>query len=147
MNDKTLDYYMSLPYRVEVYPEEGGFTAVVPDLPGCMTCADTLDGLWPAIAEAKGLWLETALGEGMPISEPAPVEAETHSGRFVVRIPRSLHRRLAERAQREDTSLNQLVLMLLSEGMARRGLPEAERRPLPTVEASLRVAEDKTTYQ
>ena len=146
MNDKTLDYYMSLPYRVEVYPEEGGFTVVVPDLPGCMTCADTLDGLWPAIAEAKGLWLETALREGMPIPEPAPVEAETHSGRFVVRIPRSLHRRLAERAQREDTSLNQLVLMLLSEGMARRGISAAETRRMADVDAPLRVAEEKKSY-
>ena len=43
---KNLDYYMSLPYRVEVIPdeEEGGFTLHCPDLNGCMTCAETLEG-------------------------------------------------------------------------------------------------------
>jgi antitoxin HicB len=129
MTEKNLDYYMGLPYRVDVYPErgEGGYTAVIPDLPGCMTAADTLEELWDMVAEAKELWLEVALADGDYVPEPAPLEVEAYSGKFVVRLPRSLHRQLAWRADQEDTSLNQLVVMLLSEGMGR--WAERERYP------------------
>ena len=121
MNKNNLEYYMSLPYRVDVYPEQGGdgYTAVIPDLPGCMTAADTLEELWDMIVEAKELWFEVALADGDYIPEPAPLEVKTYSGKFVARLPRSLHRQLAQRADQEDTSLNQLVVMLLSEGMGR----------------------------
>jgi antitoxin HicB len=121
MTEKTLSYYMSLPYRVEIYPEEdgNGYTAVIPDLPGCMTGANTLEELWGMIREAKELWLEVALEDGDYIPEPLPVETQEYSGKFVIRLPRSLHRQLVYRAEQEDTSLNQLVVMLLSEGMGR----------------------------
>jgi len=121
MAKKTLEYYMALPYRVEVYPEEddSGYTARIPDLPGCMTCADTLDELWDMIEEAKELWLEVAIEDGDYIPEPRPVEVHEYSGKFLTRIPRSLHRQLAQRAKAEGTSLNQLVLSLLAEGAGR----------------------------
>ncbi|MFQ5923540.1 MAG: type II toxin-antitoxin system HicB family antitoxin [Anaerolineales bacterium] len=119
--NKPIEYYMDLPYKVDIYPEEDGtgYTATIPDLPGCITSAETIDNLWESLAEAKMLWLELAIEDGDHIPEPAPVEEEEFSGRFVARLPRSLHRELAGRAKREDTSLNQLVVMLLSEGMGR----------------------------
>lgn len=42
---KTLDEYMKLPYRMEIIPdtEEGGYVVSFPELPGCLTCADTLE--------------------------------------------------------------------------------------------------------
>ena len=45
--DKNLDYYMSLPYRAEVLPdqEEGGYALRCPELPGCLTCAETLEAV------------------------------------------------------------------------------------------------------
>jgi antitoxin HicB len=121
MSEKNLEYYMRLPYRVEVYPEPDGtgYTAVIPELPGCMTCADTLDELWDMVKEAKEGWLELSLEDGDYIPEPAPVEVEEYSGKFVVRLPTSLHRQLAKRAEQEETSLNQLIVMLLAEGMGR----------------------------
>jgi antitoxin HicB len=121
MNDKDLSYYLTLPYKVEVYPEDdgNGFTATIPELPGCITSADSLPELFEQIEEAKQLWLEVALEDGDYIPEPAPVEEESFSGKFVIRIPRSLHRQLVYRAKDEDTSLNQLVLQILSEGMGR----------------------------
>ena len=44
---KTIEYYLSLPYRLEIVPdtEEGGYGARYPELPGCITCADTLEGV------------------------------------------------------------------------------------------------------
>ena len=121
MAKKTLEHYMILPYRVEIYPEEdgSGYTAKIPDLPGCLTSADTVDELWDMIKEAKELWLKVALEDGDYIPEPSPVEIQEYSGKFLVRIPRSLHRQLAYRAKQENTSLNQLVVMLLSEGTGR----------------------------
>jgi antitoxin HicB len=116
---KDLDYYMGLPYRVEIYPEPdgGGYTAEVPDLPGCLTCADTLAELWEMIEDVRRGWLEIALERGVTIPEPPPASDEAYSGKFLVRVPKSLHRRLTERARREGTSLNQLVNVALAEAV------------------------------
>jgi antitoxin HicB len=121
MTEKSIEYYMSLPYRVEIYPEPdgSGYTALIPELPGCMTCADTIEELWNMIEEAKRGWLEISLEDGDYVPEPAPVEVEEYSGKFVVRLPMSLHQQLAGRAELEKTSLNQLVVMLLADGMGR----------------------------
>jgi antitoxin HicB len=121
MTEKTLEYYMSLPYQIEIYPEPdgSGYTAVIPELPGCMTCADTIDELWEMIDEAKMGWLEVSLEDGDYIPEPAPVEVQEYSGKFVVRMPTSLHCQLVNRAKQEETSLNQLVVMILADGMGR----------------------------
>jgi antitoxin HicB len=118
MTEKTLAYYLSLAYPVRVYPEPdgSGFTAEVIDLPGCITCADTLDELWEMVEDAKRGWLELALTDGDPIPEPStPPLEEEWSGKFTVRIPRSLHRKLAEQAGREGVSLNQFVATSLAE--------------------------------
>jgi antitoxin HicB len=119
--DKNIEYYMRLPYKVEIVPEpdNSGYTAIIPTLPGCMTSADTMEELWPMLDEAKELWFEVALDDGEYIPEPAPYEEEEYSGKFVLRIPKSLHRQLAIRAEREETSLNQLVVMILSDGMGK----------------------------
>ena len=121
MTEKNVEYYMRLPYKVEVYPEPdgSGYTAVMPELPGCMTCADTLEELWVMIEEAQQGWLEILLEDGDYIPEPVPVKVEEYSGKFVARLPTSLHCQLAKRAEQEKTSLNQLVVMLLAEGMGR----------------------------
>ena len=73
--DKSLDYYLSLPYTLEIIPdiEEGGWVVKVKDLPGCMTQADSWDEIRPMIDEAKRLWLEVALEYGHVIPEPLTV--------------------------------------------------------------------------
>jgi antitoxin HicB len=73
MTNKTLDYYLSLPYTIEIIPdvEEGGYVARVKELRGCMTQAETWDELINMIDEAKTGWLEVALEYGHPIPEPA----------------------------------------------------------------------------
>jgi antitoxin HicB len=119
MTRKSIEYYMRLPYKVEVYPDEEGkgYAALIPDLPGCMTSADSLAELWPMIEEAKRLWLEVALEDGIPINEPKPVEVEQFSGKFVLRLAKTLHRQLAHRAEAEGVSLNSLVVSLISQAM------------------------------
>lgn len=72
-NHKNLEYYLSLPYPIELIPDEDGYWfARIPLLKGCMTNgasrAETLD----LLDDAKKLWLETALSLGMQIPEPQP---------------------------------------------------------------------------
>lgn len=68
---KDLQYYMSLPYRLEVVSDtaEGGYAARFPELPGCLTCADTMDELISMAEDAKKNWLEAALEDGITIPE------------------------------------------------------------------------------
>jgi antitoxin HicB len=57
---QPLEYYLSLKYPMSVYPEaEGGYTIIIPDLPGCMSQGETLEEAVNNINEARELWLET----------------------------------------------------------------------------------------
>ncbi len=76
MTNKSLDYYMSLPYSLEVIPsEEGGWVIKVKELPGCMTQADNWEDVLDLVREAKQGWIEVALEYGDPIPEPQPLPA------------------------------------------------------------------------
>jgi hypothetical protein len=69
--------------------------------------------------DARRLWIETEYELGKDI--PLPGLAAEHSGKFNLRLPRSLHASLATAAEREGVSLNQFVLHLLSHAMGERG--------------------------
>ena len=71
---KTLEYYLALPYRLEIIPDtaEGGYGARYPELPGCITCADTLEKAVENAQDAKKEWLTVALEDGISIPEPQP---------------------------------------------------------------------------
>jgi predicted HicB family RNase H-like nuclease len=119
---KNLDYFMSLRYRVEIepIPEEqgGGFSVSIPRLGRYALCAegDTVEEALAHLEEVKKERFATYLAEGAVIPEPESDE-EDYSGRFVLRIPRYLHRELALRAKENDVSLNQFVVSLLSSGL------------------------------
>lgn len=115
---KTLNDYISLPYKMEIVEDrdEGGYVVSFPDLPGCITCGETLEKAVANAAEAKKTWLEAALEDGIDIPEPESLE--TYSGQFKLRIPRSLHRSLSEHSKREGISMNQYCLYLLSKNDA-----------------------------
>jgi len=115
---KDLEYYLSLRYPVTVHPNpEGGFVGEIEELPGCMTQAETLDEVFQVIEDARQLWIRTAYDEGQDI--PLPRDMEKYTGKFVVRIPRGLHRDLARAAKRQGVSLNQYVTSLLASGVSR----------------------------
>lgn len=111
---KTLNDYMKLSYRMEIIEdtEEGGFVVSYPDLPGCITCGETVESAVANALDAKKAWIEAALEEGTPIYEPDSFD--DYSGQFKLRLPRSLHRALAEHSQREGISMNQYCVYLLS---------------------------------
>ena len=119
---KTIEYYMSLPYRMEIIPDqdEGGYTVKFPDLPGCLTCSDSLENLLASALDAKKAWFEAAIDEGISIAEPGDDENITgYSGQFKIRMPKSLHRSLSLHAKKEGISMNQYCNYLLSMNDAR----------------------------
>ncbi len=107
-------------YPFEVRPlakeEGGGYLITFPDLPGCMS-----DGETPEEAIANGLdaaksWLATA----KEFKDPIPQAGESCSGKFITRVPKSLHAQLMARAKQEGTSINTLVTTYLAERLGRR---------------------------
>lgn len=68
---KQISYYLNLPYSILLVPdEEGSWFAEIPELPGCMTFADTKQDALEMIEDAKRTWLEMSLKHGDPIPEP-----------------------------------------------------------------------------
>lgn len=117
---RDINYYLSLPYKIELYPSsEGGFAVAIPELPGCISQGQTREEALEMIEDAKAAWIEIALEDGFDVPEPAP-KGEEFSGKFNLRIPRSLHRELVRRADEEKVSLNTLATYLLSSGMGKR---------------------------
>lgn len=70
---KTIDEYLSLPYTIEIVPDNGAWFARIKELPGCITEVDEWDEILPAIEDAKRLWIELALERGRPVPEPAAI--------------------------------------------------------------------------
>ena len=115
---KTLNEYFDLPYRIEVVPDtvEGGYVASYPELPGCMTCGETAAEAIANAIDAKKEWLSAALEDGVNI--PLPDAEENYSGQLKLRLPKSLHKQLAEEAKRDGISMNQYCVYLLSQNNA-----------------------------
>jgi antitoxin HicB len=110
---KPLEYYLYLKYPVTIHvAPEGGFVAEIEDLPGCLAQGETLEEVYNEIEIARKLWLETTYGDGQDI--PLPRDDREYSGKFIVRVPKSLHRKLDLLAEKEGTSLNQYIVSELS---------------------------------
>ena len=111
---KSVEYYMNLPYKLEIVPDldEGGYVARYPELPGCITVGDSVEYVVSNALDAKREWLTAALEDGILISEPG--ELDDYSGQFKLRIPKSLHKSLAEHSRAEGISMNQYCVYLLA---------------------------------
>lgn len=113
---KPLEYFKSLKYPIEIVETDEGVVASHPDLPGCNSFGETIPDAIKNLDEVRLLWLEghfKAYG-----SAPELRDDEDYSGKFVLRVPKSLHRALEKTARREGISLNQLAVSLLSRGTA-----------------------------
>jgi len=108
-------------YPVEIRPlsaeDGGGWLASFPDLPGCMGDGDTPEAAIADGYSAAQAWLKVAEECGDPIPEPS---SGGESGRFVARVPKSLHTRLVARAAQEGVSMNTLIVSIIAEGVGAR---------------------------
>ena len=108
--------YIKLPYNIiikHICDESGEYYfASVLELDGCMSDGTTPEEAYSNIREAMEGWIETKLAGGFSV--PLPIDAEKYSGRFVLRLPKTLHARLAMEAAKDGVSLNQYALYRLS---------------------------------
>jgi predicted RNase H-like HicB family nuclease len=115
---KSVEHYLGLPYTIELRQDaEEGWFVRVKELPGCMSQGATAEDALADIREVMQLWIETALESDYQIPEPRA--EEEYSGKFVVRVPRSLHRELVQGADYEGVSLNQFINVVLSKAVGK----------------------------
>ncbi len=130
MQTKTIEETLKMPYTIEVKFDQGehfsGWFARVVEWPGCMTQADSFVELGEMIQDAMRAWIETAIEDGQEIPEPRP--AGEFSGKFIVRVPKSLHRELVKIADREGVSLNAFANVALAKAV---GAKTQERSVAP----------------
>lgn len=69
---RTIEKYMAMDHRLEIIEDtdEGGYVAYFPELPGCITCGKTIKSATANAMDAKRVWLEAALEEGIQIQFP-----------------------------------------------------------------------------
>ena len=115
---RKFDYPITL--RPLAKDEGGGWLAEFPDLPGCMADGATPEEAMREAADAARSWIRTAKAHGDPIPTPSRVDRTSYSGRWLLRTPKTLHKRLSERAKAEGVSLNTLAVTLLAEGLGER---------------------------
>ena len=119
----TVEEYTSLPYHLMLVRdgEDKGrpWTASVEELPGCTSHGKTSDEALDGIEAAMSKWIALALEEDREI--PEPKSATSHSGRLLLRMPRTLHADLTRASEREGISLNQFITDVLAAAVAWRG--------------------------
>jgi predicted RNase H-like HicB family nuclease len=119
---KDLAYYLSLPYKLEVVPlgkeDGGGYYARYPEF-GTSAHGDGATPTEAIHCAGEGLKavLEVMLEHGDRI--PEPLAEREYSGKFNVRVPKSLHRDLTQEAESEGISLNMLIVNRLSKTVRR----------------------------
>ena len=104
--------------------EGGGYLITFPDLPGCMSDGETET---EAVENGRDAFIAVVsaladMGRDIPAPSFSPDDATVPgaSGKFVARVPKSIHAKLTTRAKVEGVSLNTLVLTLIAEGLGRR---------------------------
>lgn len=112
----SINEYMERPYNyiIRKIKDESGeyYYARVLELDGCQSDGDTFDEAYENLREAMRGYIQTKLDNGFDI--PQPQTPDAYSGKFVVRVPKSLHQALAIEAEQEGVSLNQYALYKLS---------------------------------
>jgi antitoxin HicB len=98
--------------------EGGGYLIEFPDLPGCMSDGESIEEAVQNGGDAAACWIAAAKEIGREI--PMPGSLEKQSGKWVQRVPKSIHLRLIARAKTEGVSLNTIVIAILSEALGRK---------------------------
>lgn len=121
---------ISIKYPMHIRPlskeEGGGYLIEFPDLPGCIADGETVEQALIEAEDALKAWISSAKADGYSV--PLPYSHKMYSGQFRLRVPRSMHAKLAARAKEEEVSLNTIAIALLAEGLTRKqtNLPEID---------------------
>ena len=110
---KLTDY----PFEVRPLAEEdgGGYLISFPDFAECISDGETVEGALANGRDALKATLAALKAKKLPV--PAPNGGGVASGKFVARVPKTVHAQLATRARAEGVSLNALVLTFIAQGL------------------------------
>lgn len=101
------------PYtRVVKRDESGAFVATISEFPGCVTDGATAQEAMSRLERVAESWIDATRAIGQSI--PKPFEEPEYSGKFALRLPRSMHKASVQRAAIEGTSVNQFFLAAIA---------------------------------
>jgi predicted RNase H-like HicB family nuclease len=95
-----------------VTEDDGSYRAEIFEFPGCIAAGATANDALASLDEIATSWIEAELASGHQI--PDPIEENDFSGKLVLRLPRSLHKRAAYVAERNGVSLNTYIVTALA---------------------------------
>jgi antitoxin HicB len=107
--------------RILVPDPDGRFTAEILEFPNCVAFGDTAAEALARLDEVAAEWVAAAIEQGQEI--PEPLDSADFSGKLVLRMSGSLHRKAALYAEREGVSLNQFIVTTLAEAVGERARP------------------------
>jgi antitoxin HicB len=113
VQQEPLSHYLDMTYPFTVVPDNGAYFIEFPDLPNCFTQVEDASEIVAMAEEIRTLWIESEYERGNSIPEPAMQSG--FSGKFITRVPKTLHKELVAAARQENMSLNAYVGYLLAE--------------------------------
>ncbi|HKI14981.1 MAG TPA: type II toxin-antitoxin system HicB family antitoxin [Roseiarcus sp.] len=75
--------FRTYPLTIEAHPQDGGYLAYFPTLPGCQTWGDTYEAAVRNAEEALAVYIETLIANGDPVPEPELSASPTALGIIV----------------------------------------------------------------
>ena len=110
----AVEDYLKKPYGRVVVPEgDGTYRAEIIEFPGCFAVGETAAEALASLEDVAASWLEILLEKGKAV--PEPIESGGFSGKLVLRLPKSLHKKAAHLAERDGVSLNQFIVSCVAE--------------------------------
>jgi predicted HicB family RNase H-like nuclease len=123
-NEFAAQEYLKRPYVRSVVPEsDGTFRAEIMEFPGCLAIGDTAAQALAKLEDVAESWLESVIARKQQV--PSPMEEIAYSGKFVTRLPKSLHRKAALAAARDSVSLNTFVVDSIAQAVGVRSSTNA----------------------
>lgn len=122
---KTPKEFLALPYTKTVRwsADDGVFVARVNEIEGCTGHGDTEADALKMLRDNLEEWIGLCIAAGDAV--PTPATEILPSGKWLQRVPRTLHKKLTDLAHREGVSLNQYVVSVLAEAVGAQTSPGA----------------------
>ncbi|MHB1272484.1 MAG: toxin-antitoxin system HicB family antitoxin [Rhodanobacter sp.] len=118
---ESVESYLSLPYARRLVPDpDGGFVGTIQEFPGCIAEGESAQEALENLDASAASWIESQIELGQEI--PKPIDYFRYSGKIALRIPRGIHKQVAELASSEQTSVNQLLLSAIASYVSAKGV-------------------------